>query len=197
MSQLEFNYFNTKFTNFRFDELSNLCIQRDFIIDQRVKVLRYLNSLDHEESWLKEKILLIGVDDYGKDLIGVQRLLKKHQRFECELQSHEVRIVSLLRFAESKSNTGADDVLESDIYRKSGSIKNSLDELISKSECRNRLLHDSESYQQFSANISEEDSWLMERLASLVSDVIDENIEAIQQRLSRLEAFNSDLQVSY
>ena len=182
---------------FRFDELSNLCVNRELIIDQRLSILRYINSLDQEESWLKEKILLTGVEDYGKDLIGVQRLLKKHQRFVTELESNEGRIDRLLRYGESMSNSGIDGMLQSEIYQKAEHIKFSLNELKSKSRYRDSLLHDSEAYQQFSANTCEEDSWLMEKLASLITEVVDESIEAIQQRLSRLEAFNSDLQVNY
>ena len=173
-----------------------MCVQRELITDERLKILRYINSLDQEESWFKEKILLTGVEDYGKDLIGVQRLLKKHQRFETEFQSHEVRIARLLQFGESLSHSRTDENLQSEICQKSENIKLLLGELKSKSVNRDVLLHDSEAFQQFSANTSEEDSWLMEKLASLETAVADESIEVIQQRLSRLEAFNSDLQVN-
>ena len=45
-----------------------------------------------EESWIKEKKLLVTSDDYGRDLTGVQNLRKKHKRFESELGSHEPTI---------------------------------------------------------------------------------------------------------
>ncbi|KAH3802059.1 hypothetical protein DPMN_155727 [Dreissena polymorpha] len=37
----------------------------------------------------REKKLLVGSEDYGKDLTGVQNLRKKHRRLEAELASHE------------------------------------------------------------------------------------------------------------
>lgn len=40
----------------------------------------------------REKKLLVGSDDYGKDLTGVQNLRKKHKRLEAELSSHEPTI---------------------------------------------------------------------------------------------------------
>lgn len=47
----------------------------------------------------REKKLLVGSEDYGRDLTGVQNLRKKHKRLEAELENHEpaiqVRLVSL------------------------------------------------------------------------------------------------------
>ena len=40
----------------------------------------------------REKKLLAGTEDYGKDLTGVQNLLKKHQRFEAELNGHDGKV---------------------------------------------------------------------------------------------------------
>ena len=37
----------------------------------------------------REKRLLIGGDNFGRDLVGVQNLQKKHQRVETELAGHE------------------------------------------------------------------------------------------------------------
>ena len=37
-------------------------------------------------------MLLLGSTDYGKEMTGAQKLKKKHQRLENELESHEDRI---------------------------------------------------------------------------------------------------------
>lgn len=44
----------------------------------------------------REKKLLVGSEDYGKDLTGVQNLRKKHKRLDAELTSHEPAIQVLL-----------------------------------------------------------------------------------------------------
>jgi hypothetical protein len=54
--------------------------------------LDLLRDIADEESWIKEKKLLVGSDDYGRDLTGVQNLRKKHKRLESELASHEPTI---------------------------------------------------------------------------------------------------------
>ena len=41
---------------------------------------------------IREKKLLVGSADYGKDLTGVQNLRKKHKRLDAELSSHEPAI---------------------------------------------------------------------------------------------------------
>ena len=43
-------------------------------------------------NFAREKKLLVGSDDYGRDLTGVQNLRKKHKRLEAELSSHEPAI---------------------------------------------------------------------------------------------------------
>jgi spectrin alpha len=40
----------------------------------------------------REKKLLVGSDDYGRDLTGVQNLRKKHKRLDTELASHEPQV---------------------------------------------------------------------------------------------------------
>lgn len=38
---------------------------------------------------LREKLVRVRSQDYGRDLQGVQNLLKKHKRLEGELVTHE------------------------------------------------------------------------------------------------------------
>lgn len=40
----------------------------------------------------REKLLRVSSQDYGRDLQGVQNLLKKHKRLEGELVAHEPTI---------------------------------------------------------------------------------------------------------
>ena len=43
-----------------------------------------------------EKKILVGSDDTGKDLMGVQKLKKKHKRIEAEIGSHEPNVDRIL-----------------------------------------------------------------------------------------------------
>ena len=44
----------------------------------------------------REKKLLVGSQDFGKDLTGVQNLKRKHQRLVTELKAHEPRILAVV-----------------------------------------------------------------------------------------------------
>ncbi len=44
----------------------------------------------------REKQLLVGGDNFGRDLTSVQKLQKKHQRIEDELRDREARIGAVL-----------------------------------------------------------------------------------------------------
>lgn len=61
----------------------------------------------------REKKLLVGCDDYGRDLTGVQNLKKKHKRLETELASHEPAIQAVQEAAEKLmdvSNLGVPEI---------------------------------------------------------------------------------------
>lgn len=61
----------------------------------------------------REKKLLVGSDDYGRDLTGVQNLKKKHKRLEAELASHEPAIQAVQEAGEKLmdvSNLGVPEI---------------------------------------------------------------------------------------
>lgn len=61
-------------------------------LDEANRLHQFFRDIDDEEAWIKEKKLLVGSDDYGRDLTGVQNLRKKHKRLDAELDSHEPAI---------------------------------------------------------------------------------------------------------
>lgn len=40
-------------------------------LNKAITVHQFLRDVDEEESWIKEKKLLVSSDDYGRDLIGI------------------------------------------------------------------------------------------------------------------------------
>ena len=61
----------------------------------------------------REKKLLVGSDDFGRDLTGVQNLRKKHKRLEAELSSHEPAIQNVQDIGEklmAESNLMNDEI---------------------------------------------------------------------------------------
>nr|CAD7266031.1 unnamed protein product [Timema shepardi] len=78
--------------NERYERIKNLAAHRQARLNEANTLHQFFRDIADEESWIKEKKLLVGSDDYGRDLTGVQNLKKKHKRLEAELGSHEPAI---------------------------------------------------------------------------------------------------------
>jgi spectrin alpha len=78
--------------NERYNHIKDLAAHRQNILNEANTLHQFFRDIADEESWIKEKKLLVGSDDYGRDLTGVQNLKKKHKRLELELASHEPAI---------------------------------------------------------------------------------------------------------
>lgn len=76
----------------RYDRVKEQAAERRQRLNEANNLFQCFRDLDDEEAWIKEKKFLVGSEDYGRDLTGVQNLRKKHKRLEAELESHEPAI---------------------------------------------------------------------------------------------------------
>ena len=83
------------FVTYRYKHIHDLAARRQSLLNERNTLQEFFRDIADEESWIKERKLLVTSDDYGRDLTGVQNLRKKHKRFERELGSHEPAIQSV------------------------------------------------------------------------------------------------------
>ena len=84
-----------KSINERYKQVEELAADRQTRLNEAITLHQFFRDIADEESWIKEKKLLVSSDDYGRDLTGVQNLKKKHKRLESELASHEPTIKSV------------------------------------------------------------------------------------------------------
>lgn len=122
--------------NERYERIRNLAAHRQARLNEANTLHQFFRDIADEESWIKlvvyydeyilkiediylfitfvrEKKLLVGSDDYGRDLTGVQNLKKKHKRLEAELASHEPAIQSVQEAGEKLmdvSNLGVPEI---------------------------------------------------------------------------------------
>ncbi|KAK6060073.1 spectrin repeat-containing domain protein, partial [Cooperia oncophora] len=73
----------------RYERVKEMANDRRDKLNEALNVHQFFRDIDDEESWIKEKKLLVSSDDYGRDLPGVQNLRRKHRRLDTELASHE------------------------------------------------------------------------------------------------------------
>ena len=137
---------------------------------------------------------MVGSDDYGRDLTGVQNLRKKHKRLEAELSSHEPAVQAVQDMGEkilSESN-----LMQEEIQTRLEQLNASWEDLKSVANNRGQKLDESLAYQQFAASIEEEEAWIMEKQHLLSGDDIGDTIAAVQGLLKKHDAFETDFQVS-
>merc|ERR1719259_817751 len=179
--------------NDRFASIKELADARASRLTEANTLHQFFRDIADEESWIKEKKLLVRSDDYGRDLIGVQNLKKKHKRLEQELASHEPSIKAVQDAGQllmEKSRFGSDDIIE-----RLKQLNDVWVELQEMAVTRGQKLDESITYQQFLAKIEEEEAWISEKQQLLTVPDLGENMAAVQGLLKKHDAFETDLSV--
>ncbi|XP_062606729.1 spectrin alpha chain-like isoform X6 [Saccostrea cucullata] len=179
--------------NERYDKIKELAIQRRTRLNEANKMHQFLRDIDDEEAWIKEKKLLVGSDDYGRELTSVQNLRKKHKRLEAELTTHEPAIQAV-------QETGAkiiedSDINTADITERLKQLADSWEELKEMTANRGQKLEESYAYQQFSANVEEEEAWIAEKQHLLSGGDYGDTMAAVQGLLKKHEVFETDFHI--
>jgi spectrin alpha len=179
--------------NVRYKHTQDLAAHRQSLLIEANTLHQFFRDIADEESWIKEKKLLVSSDDYGRDLTGVQNLKKKHKRLEQELASHEPTIQSVQEAGDKLmegSQLGGQEIR--DRLRQLTSV---WEELKGMAATRKRKLDESITYQQFLAKIEEEEAWISEKQQLLTVPDLGDNMAAVQGLLKKHDAFETDLSV--
>ncbi|XP_077865919.1 spectrin alpha chain, non-erythrocytic 1-like [Saccoglossus kowalevskii] len=182
-----------KITNERYEKVVILTTTRTHKLNESNTLHQFLRDIDDEESWIKEKKLLTSSDDYGRELTGVQNLRKKHKRLEAEINSHEPAIQAV---QDAGAKLMADSTLGSEeIQERLDQLNRSWLQLQELAHIRSKKLNESLAFQQFSANVDEEESWLNEKQNLMSSEDYGDTLAAVQGLLKKHKAFETDFSV--
>ncbi|OQV13288.1 Spectrin alpha chain [Hypsibius exemplaris] len=181
-----------KSVNQRFERIKNLAEHRRQRLSEANTLHQFFRDIADEESWIKEKKLLVASDDYGRDLTGVQNLKKKHKRLEAELASHEGAIQNVQKAgARLMSETSGGPEIEERIQN----LGQNWEDLKARAAERGTKLDQSLAYQQFIAKVDEEEAWIGEKANLLQVDDFGDTIAGVQGLSKKHEAFETDLSV--
>ncbi|XP_074649217.1 spectrin beta chain-like isoform X2 [Tubulanus polymorphus] len=78
--------------NDRWDRLQRKKMEREKTLEGASSVELFQNTCDEVKDWINEKANALDNDDLGRDLKGVQALLRKHQNLERELDPLEEKL---------------------------------------------------------------------------------------------------------
>ncbi|CAI4227013.1 unnamed protein product [Auanema sp. JU1783] len=180
----------------RYDRVKESAKDRRDKLHKALNVHQFFRDIDDEESWIKEKKLLVSSDDYGRDLPGVQNLRRKHRRLDTELASHEPQVTlvrqkgeELIRSAEA-AGIGKDE-----IERRMTELEKSWGQIRDLTGNRHQKLNESEDFQEFLGKVEEEEAWMNEKQQILGSDNFGDNMAAVQGLLKKHDTFEVDLQL--
>ncbi|XP_035246925.1 spectrin alpha chain, non-erythrocytic 1-like isoform X2 [Anguilla anguilla] len=179
--------------NARFAKIQGMAAGRRGKLDESHRLHQFFRDLDDEESWIKEKKLLVSSEDYGRDLTGVQNLRKKHKRLEADLGTHEPAIQSVLDTGKKLSDDNT--IGKEEIQQRLAQFMEHWKELKDLAAARGKRLEQSLEYQQFVANVEEEEAWINEKLNVVGSEDYGDTLAAVQGLLKKHEAFETDFTV--
>ncbi|XP_053988880.1 spectrin alpha chain isoform X1 [Hylaeus anthracinus] len=176
--------------NERYERIRNLAGHRQARLNEANTLHQFFRDIADEESWIKEKKLLVGSDDYGRDLTGVQNLKKKHKRLEAELGSHEPAIQAVQEAGEKLMDVSNLGVPE--IEQRLKLLNQAWAELKQLAANRGQKLDESLTYQQFLAKVEEEEAWITEKQQLLSVEDYGDTMAAVQGLLKKHDAFETD-----
>ncbi|KAK9736587.1 Spectrin repeat [Popillia japonica] len=184
--------------NQRYERIQNLAAHRQARLNEANTLHQFFRDIADEESWIKEKKLLVGSDDYGRDLTGVQNLKKKHKRLEgketsAELGSHEPAIQAVQEAGEKLMDVSNLGVVP-EIEQRLKALNQAWAELKQLATTRGQKLDESLTYQQFLAKVEEEEAWISEKQQLLGVEDYGDTMAAVQGLLKKHDAFEMDFQ---
>uniref|UniRef100_A0A7E4VTH7 Spectrin alpha chain n=1 Tax=Panagrellus redivivus TaxID=6233 RepID=A0A7E4VTH7_PANRE len=179
--------------NDRYGRVKDLVLDRREQLNKSLTVHQLLRDIDEEESWIKEKKLLVSSDDYGRDLTGVQNLKRKHRRLDNEVASHEPQ-VQLVR-SKGLELMQATGMAGPEIQKRMQTLEDSWEQIRNLAGDRKKKLEESEAFQNFLGRLEEEEAWLNEKQQILSSSNFGDNMAAVQGLLKKHDTFEVDLNV--
>nr|XP_025842109.1 spectrin alpha chain, erythrocytic 1 isoform X2 [Vulpes vulpes] len=179
--------------NERFLNVQNLAAAHHEKLKEAYDLFQFFQDLDDEESWIEEKLLKVSSQDYGRDLQGVQNLLKKHKRLEGELVAHEPTIQNVLDAAQRLQDKAA--VGQEEIQERLAQFFQHWEKLKELAATRGRQLEESLEYLEFMQNAEEEEAWISEKEAMVTGGASGDTLATTQSLLKKHEALENDFAV--
>ncbi|EDV19636.1 uncharacterized protein TRIADDRAFT_33212, partial [Trichoplax adhaerens] len=82
-----------------FEPLEEIAEYRGAVLEEYLRIHRFIYSCDKEVLWMKEKEPLVNSTFYGKELNEVRKLLHKHEELQAQMNEHDVLIDAVIRFS--------------------------------------------------------------------------------------------------
>ncbi len=156
------------------------------------QVQQLFRDLEDEAAWIREKDPIAGSTNRGRDLIGVQNLIKKHQAVLAEINNHESRLAAVVNSGEQMLED--QPYSSEDIRVRLDQLKDQWSNLKEKALQRKQDLEDSLQAHQYFADANEAESWMREKEPIVASTDYGKDEDSSEALLKKHEALVSDLE---
>ncbi|XP_068689103.1 spectrin beta chain-like isoform X1 [Montipora foliosa] len=175
----------------RFMGLSKPAEERREKLQESLVLYRFLANVDEELAWIRDKEPLVKSDDLGRNLIGVQNLIKKQEAVDAEITAHEQLINAVMSNADQliERQHYASEVIEA----RCAELQETWDELTSLSATRHQYLQESLQGQQFYTEVTEVETWIREKLPRVSSEDYGRDETSAQSLLRKHETFDLEM----
>merc|ERR1712223_1907320 len=175
----------------RYNNLMGPLTTRQQRLMDSLAVQKLFRDVEDEEAWIREKEPIVASNNRGRDLIGVQNLIKKHQAMQAEINNHEPSIDAVSQAAQHMVEQG--HFASEDIKSRLMLLHDHWNQLKEKSAQRKQDLDDSLQAHQYFADANEAESWMKEKEPLAGNNDYGKDEDASEALLKRHEAFMSDL----
>lgn len=176
----------------RYSALAAPMTERKHRLADSSQVQQLFRDLEDEAAWIREKEPIAGSTNRGRDLIGVQNLIKKHQAVLAEINNHESRLAAVVSSGEQMLE---DQPYSSDDIRlRLDLLKEQWASLKEKALQRKQDLDDSFQAHQYFADANEAESWMREKEPIVSSGDYGKDEDSSEALLKKHEALVSDLE---
>ncbi|XP_055956724.1 spectrin beta chain, non-erythrocytic 2 isoform X1 [Patella vulgata] len=178
--------------NSRFNKLKPEVEERKSQLQESLQRHQFNFDVENELSWIKEHLPAASSVDYGKNLIDAQKLHKKHQDLDREIQGHQPNIERVLATGEKLLEDKHVDSKK--IKDKSQELQLSWDDLLKKSKLRKKNLDISVQQQKYLSEVAEVDSWISEKTLLASSTDYGKDEDAADKLLAKNKVLETDIQ---
>ncbi|KAG8249869.1 hypothetical protein J6590_012180 [Homalodisca vitripennis] len=157
-----------------------------------LQVQQLFRDIEDEEAWIREKEPVAASTNRGRDLIGVQNLMKKHQAVLAEINNHEHRVTAVSQSAQQMMDDG--HFATDEIRLRAGNLNDHWTQLKEKALQRKLDLEDSLQAHQYFADANEAESWIKEKEPMVLNQDYGKDEDSSEALLKKHEALVSDLE---
>lgn len=165
--------------------------RRQRLLDS-LQVQQLFRDLEDEAAWIREKEPIAGSTNRGRDLIGVQNLIKKHQAVLSEINNHESRLAGVIQSGEAMIK--AESFASEGIRVRLDQLQEQWNNLKEKALQRKQDLEDSLQAHQYFADANEAESWMREKEPLVANTDYGKDEDSSEALLKKHEALLSDLE---